>query len=91
MPLDALQRFYSRYRRLDRAGILQVMHHGAEGNWHKGVAAALAPAVHLFSSDPANKRLGHPHAPVLRDFRPYCPVQIDGADTFRLHAILALP
>ena len=67
------------------------MHHGAEGNWHEGVAAALAPAASLFSSDPANKKLGHPHAPVLRDFWPYCPVQVDGTNTFRLHAILALP
>lgn len=89
--LDALRRFYGRNRRLDRAGILQVMHHGAEGNWHEGVGAALAPAVSLFSSDPGNKKLRHPHASVLRDFWSYCPVQIDAANTFRLHAILALP
>ena len=89
--LNALRRFYSRDRRLQRAGVLQVMHHGAEGNWHEGVAAALTPAVSLFSSDPAIKRPGHPHARVLRDFWPYLPVQIDRDNTFRLHAILALP
>lgn len=89
--LNALRRFYGRDRRLERAGLLQVMHHGAEGNWHPGVAAVLAPAVSLFSSDPANKKLGHPHAAVLRDFWTFCPVQVDAANTFRLHAILALP
>lgn len=89
--LDALRRFYGRGRRLQRSGILQVMHHGAMGNWHAGVAAALSPAVSLFSSDPANKNLGHPHAPVLRDFWPYCPVQVDAANAFRLNAMLVVP
>ncbi|MBY2988669.1 hypothetical protein HF280_29840 [Rhizobium leguminosarum] len=68
---------YRPYGRLDRAGILQVMHHGAEGNWHAGLASFLNPAASIFSSDPNRKGYGHPHAAVLRDFWPFHPVQVD--------------
>lgn len=64
-------------QRVNRLAVLQVMHHGAEGNWHRGVAAALAPTFSAFSSDPDHKKFGHPHAVVLRDFWRYGPVQID--------------
>lgn len=47
---------------------LQVMHHGAKGSWHKGVAAQLAPAISVFSSNPNDGRYHHPHAPVWKDF-----------------------
>lgn len=68
---------YRPYSRLDRAGILQVMHHGAAGNWHAGLASLLTPEASIFSSDPDHKGYGHPHAAVLRDFWPYHPVQVD--------------
>ncbi|MDP9838640.1 hypothetical protein J2T09_003412 [Neorhizobium huautlense] len=68
---------YRPYGRLDRAGILQVMHHGAEGNWHAGLASFLNPAASIFSSDPNHKGYGHPHAAVLRDFWPFHSVQVD--------------
>jgi len=64
-------------RRLDGVGVLQVMHHGARGNWHNGVAAKLKPAISIFSSDPNHQGFGHPHAEVLRDFLPFGPVQVD--------------
>jgi beta-lactamase superfamily II metal-dependent hydrolase len=70
--LSALRKFYANDRRFDRAGIVQVMHHGASGNWHDGVAAAFEPAVSIFSSDPERKKPGHPHADVLRDFWTGC-------------------
>lgn len=53
------------------------MHHGAEANWHQGVAAAISPLFSVFSSDPERKKWKHPHAPVLRDFWRYGAVQVD--------------
>jgi hypothetical protein len=53
------------------------MHHGAEGNWHEGVAPRIAPAISIFSSDPKNKKLRHPHRPVLDEFRQFNPYQVD--------------
>lgn len=85
--LSALLR---RYRgRLNRAGVLQVMHHGALGNWHSGVANALQPAASIFSSDPKRGKDPHPHAPVLRDFWLNCPVQVDTQSAFQLQLLLA--
>jgi hypothetical protein len=63
--------------RISRTGALQVMHHGARRNWHKGVAQAINPFFSVFCSDPKHKGLCHPHAPVLRDFWAYQPVQVD--------------
>lgn len=63
--------------RLTSIGCLQVMHHGAQNNWHKGVAKKLSPAVSVFSSDPLHQSLRHPHAEVVRDFLPYTPIQVD--------------
>ncbi|HMI18349.1 MAG TPA: hypothetical protein VK533_02260, partial [Sphingomonas sp.] len=81
--LAALRHFFGSTR-IKRAGIVQVMHHGASANWHEGVAAALAPAVSIFSSDPAHKGYRHPHPEVLRDFWPWCPVQVDRERGFEL-------
>ena len=63
--------------RIKRLALLQVMHHGAARNWHRGVAAQLAPVYSVFSSDPNWKGWWHPHAEVLRDFWPYSPIQVD--------------
>lgn len=79
---EAFRRFFSPAARLARSAIFQVMHHGARGSWHAGVATALAPAVSLFSSDPAHRGFGHPHCEVLRDFWPYCATQIDREQGF---------
>lgn len=62
--------------RLGGTSVLQVMHHGAETNWHKGVSTRLSPAWSVFSSDPLHRH-GHPHAAVLRDFWRFEPVQVD--------------
>ncbi|WP_321338114.1 hypothetical protein [uncultured Cohaesibacter sp.] len=87
--LAALTRYLSADRRLERAGVVQVMHHGALGNWHPGVAKALSPAVSIFSSDPNRAPTYHPNSEVLRDFWPYCPVQVDKDTGFHLHLDLA--
>jgi len=63
--------------RIGNVGVFQVMHHGAEGNWHAGLAQKVDPVVSIFSSDPGNRKYKHPHAPVLRDFWLNCPVQVD--------------
>ena len=70
-----LKALVDHYRnRLNRAGVLQVMHHGASRNSRPGDAKALQPAVSIFSSDPARGKNPHPHAPVLRNFWSFCPV-----------------
>lgn len=76
---EALDRLvsYLRPERVSRTAVFQVMHHGAEGNWHKGVATTINPLFSVFCSDPTRKRLGHPHASVLRDFWSHRPVQVD--------------
>lgn len=63
--------------RINRLAIFQVMHHGAEANWHLGVAKSLNPDFSVFSSDPDHRRLRHPHALVLRDFWTHRPMQVD--------------
>ena len=63
--------------RIESVAVLQVMHHGANGNWKPGVAATLDPLFSVFSSDPSAKKPGHPHAEVLRDFWQHAPIQVD--------------
>ena len=74
---DRFKRFYAAGNRLEKAGLLQVMHHGSRENWHDGIADHFKPVASLFSSDPGHCGYNHPHAEVLRDFWPYYPVQID--------------
>ena len=68
---------FFREERVSKTGVFQVMHHGAEANWHKGVAGAIAPGFSVFSSHPEHKKFGHPHAPVVRDFWRWGPIQVD--------------
>lgn len=68
--------------RIEQVGVFQVMHHGAEDNWHKGVAARISPLFSVFSSDPEHKKYKHPHAPVLREFWRYGAVQVDKQTSF---------
>ena len=63
--------------RVDGVSVFQVMHHGAQKNWHAGVAKTIDPALSVFSSDPNHQAFGHPHAQVLRDFWQHGPVQVD--------------
>ena len=69
-------------RRVQKVGVFQVMHHGAESNWRQGVAPAIAPIFSIFSSDPERKKWKHPHAPVLREFWRYGAVQVDKTSDF---------
>jgi hypothetical protein len=74
--------------RIEHVGVFQVMHHGAEDNWHKGVAARITPLFSVFSSDPEHKKYKHPHAPVLRDFWRYGAVQVDKRTGFCVGGLL---
>lgn len=87
---DKLNRLleYMRSDRMERVGTFQVMHHGSDSNWFKGVAAKIAPLFSVFSSDPAHKKFGHPHGSVLRDFWPYSPVQVDKVSDFTVHGLV---
>jgi len=87
---DRLQKLfqYMGGRRMQKTGVFQVMHHGAETNWHKGVAAAIAPLFSVFSSDPFRRNLKHPHAAVLQDFWPYGAVRVDKEVGFSVHGFL---
>lgn len=78
---DALETYLTRAR-LDRHALFQVMHHGAEGNWHAGLASKIRPIFSVFSSDPTHKKFRHPHALVLRDFWPFGAVQVDKTNGF---------
>lgn len=82
--LDALKSYYGQ-QRLERLVCFQVMHHGARTCWHPGVAQSLKPFFSVFSSDPQNRRLGHPHADVVRDFLPFHSIQVDKTRDFSLH------
>lgn len=55
----------------------QVMHHGSRANWHKDLAKKINPTISVFSSDPAHKKLKHPHPEVVDDFGQFCPLQVD--------------
>lgn len=74
--IDALRNCLGQLR-FGAISVLQVMHHGARGNWMPGVAREIKPIFSVFSSDPGARRPGHPHAEVLRDFWLYGPVQVD--------------
>jgi len=78
---------YTPGNRLQRAGILQVMHHGAKGNWHAGLGSSLRPEASIFSSDPGHRKYKHPHSPVLRDFWPFHPIQVDDSRGFHTIAL----
>lgn len=84
------ENFFKRSKRLKKLGLFQVMHHGAEPQWHAGIAAKLSPTASIFSSDPAHRRYKHPRPKVLRDFWPYHPVQVDKVMGFHLFGYLVL-
>jgi hypothetical protein len=83
---DDLSRMLGRGR-MTCLGVFQVNHHGAEGNWHQGLAKKLSPGFSIFSSDPMRGRTYHPDAVVLRDFWPYLPVQVNRSG-FSVHGWL---
>lgn len=68
---------YLGVRRTRQVLVFQVMHHGADGNWHAGMANRISPMLSIFSSDPWRGKRPHPHAKVKLDFNDYNPRQVD--------------
>jgi len=73
---NKLCKYYGK-NRIDKICFLQVMHHGSQNNWHRGLAAKIQPQISMFSSNPST--YGHPSPAVLYDFSPYNPVQVGGS------------
>lgn len=67
--------------------VLQVMHHGADANWHAGVAHKINPKLSVFSSDPTRGKRPHPHKAVELDFASYNPYQVDRSDGLSTAAV----
>lgn len=87
--LTAMRSFFSPDR-MRRVGLFQVMHHGAEPNWHVGLANIIKPAASIFSSDP-NFTHGHPNAKVLRDFWPWTAICVDKNKLFKISVVIKIP
>lgn len=71
-------------QRLLKISVHQVAHHGAQANWHKGLAAKLAPLVSVFSADdtkfnPRGPHASHvhPHISVWDEFQPFGAVRVN--------------
>jgi len=80
---DDFLTFYGAGNRLSRGAVFQVMHHGSEKNWKRGIAGKIDPIVSLFCSDPLGKH-GHPSAAVVRDFSGSHRIQVDGVHGWRV-------
>lgn len=76
---------YLGHKRSFQPTLFQVPHHGSKNNWFTGLASMIEPRLSIFSSDPAHRGFGHPHADVLRDLWPFRPVQVDKVQKFRAH------
>lgn len=75
--------------RIEQINVVQVMHHGSKGSWHKGVARELAPEHSIFCAyQPGLYR--HPHYDVWDDFKNYGPrvCGVNQRERFRLRRLL---
>src|SRR3546814_15955845 len=54
-------------QRLAHLIAMQVMHHGSNSNWHKGLAGKINPETAVFPADP-HYQYRHPHGAVWDDF-----------------------
>src|SRR3546814_10846387 len=54
-------------QRLAQLIAMQVMHHGSNSNWHKGLAGKINPETAVFPADP-HYQYRHPHGAVWDDF-----------------------
>jgi hypothetical protein len=87
--LDSRQRLkaltdYLGRNRTAQIGCFQVMHHGSRENCFRGLTKEIAPVYSIFSSDPKNKKLGHPHREVRREFKKYGSRQVNKIRGFEL-------
>lgn len=76
--LTSLSQYLGAHR-MSRVGTLQVMHHGARGNWFSGLASALQPEKSVFCADKRHHH-GHPHNEVWDDFSPFGAARADSLE-----------
>ena len=72
--------------RMARIYCLQVPHHGSKHNWQQGLAKILSPCISVFSAD-SQRRNGHPHGEVLKDFAIYTPILVNTHKRLSIHSI----
>ena len=72
--------------RMARVYCLQVPHHGSKHNWQQGLAKILSPCISVFSAD-SQRRKGHPHGEVLKDFATYTPILVNKTKRLSIHSI----
>ena len=72
--------------RIERIYCLQVPHHGSKHNWQQGLANIFSPCISVFSAD-SQRRNGHPHGEVLKDFSTYTPILVNKNKRLSIHAI----
>ena len=72
--------------RMVRIYCLQVPHHGSKHNWQQGLAKILSPSISVFSAD-SQRRKGHPHGEVLKDFAIYTPILVNKTKRLSIHSI----
>ena len=72
--------------RVARIYCLQVPHHGSKHNWQQGLANIFSPCLSVFSAD-SQRRNGHPHGEVLKDFSTYTPILVNKNKRLSIHSI----
>ncbi|AXH83491.1 TPA: MBL fold metallo-hydrolase [Haemophilus influenzae] len=72
--------------RMARIYCLQVPHHGSKHNWQQGLAKILSPCISVFSAD-SQRRKGHPHGEVLKDFAIYTSILVNKTKRLSIHSI----
>lgn len=72
--------------RMARIYCLQVPHHGSKYNWQQGLANIFSPCISVFSAD-SQRRNGHPHGEVLKDFSTYTPILVNKNKRLSIHSI----
>ena len=72
--------------RMARIYCLQVPHHGSKHNWQQGLANIFSPCISVFSAD-SQRRNGHPHGEVLKDFSTYTPILVNKNKRLSIHSI----
>lgn len=73
-------------KRMARIYCLQVPHHGSKHNWQQGLANIFSPCLSVFSAD-SQRRKGHPHGEVLKDFATYTPILVNKTKRLSIHSI----
>ena len=72
--------------RMARIYCLQVPHHGSKHNWQQGLANIFSPCLSVFSAD-SQRRNGHPHGEVLKDFATYTPILVNKNKRLSIYSI----